>query len=263
MFKKLSNLLFEEDDEEFVEEIEEEEAPVQPVVKKPAPQEAAPVQEKPMQRIDVTQPIPTVETRKEEPAFPPVQNESVFKQPAVQHASPRPIEPAPEAPKPSLGLTVDDIAEKKPAQPARPAAQKPQRKTNVYEFQPVISPMFGVDEKDLNAMQNSGKANRPGNEKKAGRSQIISPMYGVNEDARPSTVQTTVERSNRMEEMAHSRERSAAEDRIPEFSLDDILSTRDREYAAESANTARMPSLFDTDEIIDETVVIDKNHFDD
>ena len=88
-------------------------------------------------------------------------------------------------------------------------------------------------------------------------------MYGVNEDARPSTVQTTVERSNRMEEMAHSRERSAAEDRIPEFSLDDILSTRDREYAEEAANTARMPSLFDDEDIIDETVVIDKNRYED
>ena len=60
-----------------------------------------------------------------------------------------------------------------------------------------------------------------------------------------------VDEANRMEEMAHSRERSAAEDRIPEFSLDDILSTRDREYAAESANTARMPSLFDDEDIID------------
>ena len=68
MFKKLSNLLFEEDDEEFVEETEEEEAPVQPVVKKPAPQAAAPVQEKPMQRIDVTQPIPTVGPARERPS---------------------------------------------------------------------------------------------------------------------------------------------------------------------------------------------------
>ncbi len=277
MLKKLQNLLFEEEDDDEEEEEEAvEEAPVRRKHRKPAPEpeEEEPISEparpavKPLQtaatmnRIDVTQPLP----KQTEPE----KSQEVFRRPApVQHASPRPLEADPTIlhetakPKPTLGITVDEEPKKpepapvrpnrpqpavKPAKPAKPAKTAP-----VYEFQPVISPMFGVDEKDMDAMQTTAKEFRTGLDDDSNVSKIISPIYGISKEAEPTTIQKTVEKSNEMENLTYTKEARKAEDSIPEFSLDDILNGHDEEFARQSAAAAADDSYED----VDETVVMD------
>lgn len=250
MFKKLQNLLF-EDDEEVIEEEEIAKpapaaeipaAPVQPAVQ-PAPVQPAPVQipetpaevpEAPafppvepeevrpaMPRIDVTQPIPTQNAKPQ-----PRRTESVFReQTATQTARPS-----------SLGITVDGRYEEKKVSTkpvSKPTRKEERPARSSYQFQPVISPIFGVDEKDMNALKTTTtkitEAERAKTETNV--TPIISPMYGRNQDDVPSTIQKTVEKSNYQEKLRRDPVKLAAEDEIPEFSLDDILKVRDEEYA--------------------------------
>ena len=279
MLKKLQNLLFEEDEEEITDEEEEEEVEVRPVRRKPAETAAAkpsasapavkpspaPEPAKPvMSRVEMTQPL-QVNREEKKPASAGTFNpsSSVFKTPAsVPHASPRPIqEPmqtVQETPKSSFsGLTLEsNKAEsesvKKPAKPAK--SVKPVRTAPVYEFKPVISPMFGVDEKDMEAMTVTAKATRMNASADENVSKVISPIYGSNLEPTP-TAPSTAEKTGRMENMAYSPAARRQEDKIPEFSLDDILSARDEEFSrtAVPAAEVRTPD-------VDETVVIDSEH---
>ena len=239
MFEKLKNLIFEDDPEDYEDE-EEEVIPVRKPkekVQKPITRVEQEPAKSSMSRIDVTQQIktPVVPSYNEASA----QQESVFKQqPVFEKAEPTiPVKPAPVERSRAASLTVDDFT---PATPvvnklkkvSTPTVSKPVKKAPVYEFNPVISPIFGVDEKDVDAVQNTGKTQttrKATSTKKNDEfvSKVISPMYGVNKDDQPSTVQKTVEKSNRMEEMAVSKQKIEAEDTVPEFSLDDILSVRD------------------------------------
>ncbi|MBR2793533.1 MAG: hypothetical protein IKE16_02720 [Solobacterium sp.] len=279
MLKKLQNLLFEEDEEEVVEE-EEEEVEVRPARRKaaeplsdkkpvspaPAPS-SAPVIEpaKPvMSRVEMTQPLQVTREEKKPAASNSAfnSNNSVFKTPAsVPHASPRPIkDPAPavqETPKSSFSGLTFDTKKEEPAPAKKPAkAPKAVRTASVYEFKPVISPMFGVDEKDMEAMTLTAKATRINASADENVSKVISPIYGSNLDAKNSSAPSTSEKSGRMENMAYSPAARRQEDKIPEFSLDDILSARDEEFSKQSVGTAevRTPD-------VDETVVIDSDHF--
>ena len=276
MLKKLQNLLFEDDDEDE-DDIEEEEAPAPRSVKKPAERKPEPVPEhretvqpaqKPsIQRIDVTQQVPTVNDRAAEK---PVQG-SVFRQ----------EQPKPAEKKPSIGITVDEkpkASVKKRAVPQKKPEKKEEKKDTRqnYQFRPVISPIFGVDEKDMNALKNTtSRINNVEKEKKDPNiSPIISPMYGVDEEDQPSMVGDTVERSEVNEKVVGNAHNFQAEDDIPEFSLDDILKVRDEEFEEQQAknsteekpvekpadNTAPLfPDLTldeDEDEPADQTVVI-------
>ena len=259
MFKKLQNLLF-EDDEDVIEEeeitkptpvVETPAAPVQPTVQ-PAPVQQVPVipaaepvqvPEAPsfpavepeeirpaMPRIDVTQPIPV---QNQNAKATPRRTESVFREQApVQTAKPS-----------SLGITVDNRFEEKKVstKPVSKPTKKEERPARTsYQFQPVISPIFGVDEKDMNALKTTTTkitaAERAKTETNV--TPIISPMYGRNQDDVPSTIQKTVEKSNYQEKLRNDPVKAAAEDEIPEFSLDDILKVRDEEY--------KKPDLEDT-----------------
>ena len=278
MLKRLQNLLFEEDEEDITEE-EEEEVEVRPVRRKPvevnqdkpsapaakpapAPEPAKPV----MTRVEMTQPLQVVNKEEKKPAAQSSFNagNSVFKTPAsVPHASPRPIQesvqPVQETPKSSFsGLTLDAgkkeaEAPKKPAKAPRPAV----RTASVYEFKPVISPMFGVDEKDMEAMTVTAKATRVNASGDENVSKVISPIYGTTlEPSVTAAAPTTTEKSGRMENMAYSPAARRQEDKIPEFSLDDILSARDEEFSRPAVTPAevRTPD-------VDETVVIDSETF--
>ncbi len=294
MLKKLQNLLFEEeeDDEEETGEIETIPAP-EPVRPKPAPApvpepvpapapapapaaapEPAPVFEEKkttMQRIDVTQSIPVAEpSRPQQP-----KNESVFREPMVSLSRPQESEPV-QKPASSLGITVDDVKEtKKPEKPAakpvtKPSRTEPKSVRPAYQFQPVISPIFGVDEKDMNALKTTTSKISEQEKMKTDKNitPIISPMYGTNQEDIPSSIQKTVEKSNQQEEMMVTPEKKAAEDEIPEFSLDDILRTRDEEPESIS-DTAATDTLFpnlnlwdDDEDFNDETIVIDRPSLD-
>ena len=258
MFKKLQNLLFEDEDEDIVEGKETEQpaqaapapeppvqtaAPVQPEATASVPvQEPVNVPEAPvfpaeepeeirpaMNRIDVTQPIPTQNTGSQ-----PRRTESVFSEETVSASKPS-----------SLGITVDYSYEEKrvSTKPVSKPSKKEERTSSrsSYQFQPVISPIFGVDEKDLTALKTTTTKITAAERAKTDTNvtPIISPMYGRNVDDVPTTIQSTVEKSNYQETLRRDPVKEAAEDEIPEFSLDDILNVRDEE-------SAKAPDVADT-----------------
>ena len=222
MLKKLQNLLF-EDDDEFVEENTEAEqvsasAPVTPAVQ---PQ-VTPVEETaqiPVQPEPVSE-IPPVPTTPVEPE--PVKTSSVFLD---------------NEPKKSTMINLDDEdskpVEKKPA--VKPEVKREEVKpSKEYRFNPVISPIFGIDEKDMDAVKTTTSKLTEKEKAKFEKNvtPILSPMYGiaVEKPVKPvvkveeSVVTETVKKSEPVKIPSPT-----VEDEIPEFSLDDILNTRDQE----------------------------------
>lgn len=222
MLKKLQNLLF-EDDDEFVEDNTEAEqvsasAPVKPTVQ---PQ-VTPVEETaqiPVQPESVSE-IPPVPTIPVEPA--PVKTSSVFLD---------------NEPKKSTMINLDD-------EDSKPVEKKPVAKSEVkreevkpskeYRFNPVISPIFGIDEKDMDAVKTTTSKLTEKEKAKFEKNvtPILSPMYGIAVE-KPVKPVVKVEESVMTETVKKSEPVKiplpTIEDEIPEFSLDDILSTRDQE----------------------------------
>ena len=222
MLKKLQNLLF-EDDDEFVEDNTEAEqvnasAPVTPAVQ---PQ-VTPVEETaqiPVQPEPVSE-IPPVPTTPVEPE--PVKTSSVFLD---------------NEPKKSTMINLDDEdskpVEKKPA--IKPEVKREEVKpSKEYRFNPVISPIFGIDEKDMDAVKTTTSKLTEKEKAKFEKNvtPILSPMYGIaiEKPVKPvvkveeSVVTETVKKSEPVKIPSPT-----VEDEIPEFSLDDILNTRDQE----------------------------------
>lgn len=292
MLKKLQNLLFEDEEDDIEEEENEVKAPVAsaPVQQAPvapvAPQPVAPVTPQP-----VVTPVTTVETPKPVEPVQPAMTRIDVTQP-IQKIVPEKQE------KTTLGITVDKPkVEKK--QPAKPVAVKPAVKpikkeqkatAPVYQFRPVISPIFGVDEKDMASLKNTtNKINNNKNAKNIGMNvtPVISPMYGA--DKEEVEVNNTNDDEITNDLMSRIDEKTVqADDAIPEFSLDDILKVRDEEFAKEERpvtldESPAFPELnFDDDETpviepkkapakvapaeeeaIDNTVVIKNQLFDD
>ena len=222
MLKKLQNLLF-EDDDEFVEDNTEAEqvsasAPVKPAVQPqvtPVEETAQiPVQPEPVSEIP---PVPTIPV---EPA--PVKTSSVFLD---------------NEPKKSTMINLDD-------EDSKPVEKKPVAKSEVkreevkpskeYRFNPVISPIFGIDEKDMDAVKTTTSKLTEKEKAKFEKNvtPILSPMYGIAVE-KPVKPVVNVEESVMTETVKKSEPvkipSPTIEDEIPEFSLDDILSTRDQE----------------------------------
>lgn len=222
MLKKLQNLLF-EDDDEFVEDNTEAEqvsasAPVKPAVQPqvtPVEETAQiPVQPEPVSEIP---PVPTIPV---EPA--PVKTSSVFLD---------------NEPKKSTMINLDD-------EDSKPVEKKPAVKSEVkreevkpskeYRFNPVISPIFGIDEKDMDAVKTTTSKLTEKEKAKFEKNvtPILSPMYGIAVE-KPVKPVVKVEESVMTETVKKSKPvkipSPTIEDEIPEFSLDDILSTRDQE----------------------------------
>ncbi len=228
MLKKLQNLLF-EDDDEFVEDNTEAEqvaasAPVTPAVK---PETSS---------LQQTAKIPVItEQAPEIPAVPalPVEPETV--------AEPEPVKTSSvfldNEPKKSTMINLDDEdskpVEKKPA--VKPEVKREEVKpSKEYRFNPVISPIFGIDEKDMDAVKTTTSKLTEKEKAKFEKNvtPILSPMYGiaVEKPVKPTikveepVVTATVKKSEPV-----TIPSPTVEDEIPEFSLDDILSTRDQE----------------------------------
>lgn len=222
MLKKLQNLLF-EDDDEFVEDNTEAEqvsasAPVKPAVQPqvtPVEETAQiPVKPEPVSEIP---PVPTIPV---EPA--PVKTSSVFLD---------------NEPKKSTMINLDD-------EDSKPVEKKPVAKSEVkreevkpskeYRFNPVISPIFGIDEKDMDAVKTTTSKLTEKEKAKFEKNvtPILSPMYGIAVE-KPVKPVVKVEESVMTETVKKSEPvkipSPTIEDEIPEFSLDDILSTRDQE----------------------------------
>ena len=221
MLKKLQNLLF-EDDDEFVEDNTEVEqvsasAPVTPAVQ---PQ-VTPVEETaqiPVQPELVSE-IPPVPTTPVEPE--PVKTSSVFLD---------------NEPKKSTMINLDDEdskpVEKKPA--VKPEVKREEVKpSKEYRFNPVISPIFGIDEKDMDAVKTTTSKLTEKEKAKFEKNvtPILSPMYGIAVE-KPVKPVVKVEESVVTETVKSEPVKipsPTVEDEIPEFSLDDILNTRDQE----------------------------------
>ena len=222
MLKKLQNLLF-EDDDEFVEDNTEVEqvsasAPVTPAVQ---PQ-VTPVEETaqiPVQPEPVSE-IPPVPTTPVEPE--PVKTSSVFLD---------------NEPKKSTMINLDDEdskpVEKKPA--VKPEVKREEVKpSKEYRFNPVISPIFGIDEKDMDAVKTTTSKLTEKEKAKFEKNvtPILSPMYGiaVEKPVKPAVkVEEPVVTAAVKKSEPVTIPSPTVEDEIPEFSLDDILSTRDQE----------------------------------
>lgn len=222
MLKKLQNLLF-EDDDEFVEDNTEVEqvsasAPVKPAVQPQVTpvEETAQISVQP-EPVSEIPPVPTIPV---EPA--PVKTSSVFLD---------------NEPKKSTMINLDD-------EDSKPVEKKPVAKSEVkreevkpskeYRFNPVISPIFGIDEKDMDAVKTTTSKLTEKEKAKFEKNvtPILSPMYGIAVE-KPVKPVVKVEESVMTETVKKSEPvkipSPTIEDEIPEFSLDDILSTRDQE----------------------------------
>ena len=249
MLKKLQNLLFEDDDDDYLDDEDEEEtvsaAPVKPSAVKPVAAQprrvdsGKPVQERReapsvqpaveqpvhtaprVSRIDVTQDIPVQNSKPAQPVFPQM--------------------PPREEKKPSgLGITADDTDYHQPVRqrtvkPAVPKTQKPKKPSKpAYQFQPVISPIFGVDEKDMTALKNTAKkaaeAMAENDEDDGNITPVISPIYGSAEPLAAKKAETHAKAAPARKEEPVATANPTADEEIPDFSLDDILKVRDEQY---------------------------------
>ena len=228
MLKKLQNLLF-EDDDEFVEDNTEAEqvaasAPVTATVKPEASslQQTAkiPVQTEQAPEIPAVPALPVEPVTAAEPE--PVKSSSVFLD---------------NEPKKSTMINLDDEdskpVEKKPV--AKPEVKREEVKpSKEYRFNPVISPIFGIDEKDMDAVKTTTSKLTEKEKAKFEKNvtPILSPMYGiaVEKPAKPAVkVEEPVVTAAVKKSEPVTIPSPTVEDEIPEFSLDDILSTRDQE----------------------------------
>ena len=266
MLKKLQNLLFEDDDDDELEdedEVEEEKEPVtthqvhtvseQPKTVSVQPQAEETVKKEEqshMNRIDLTGFVPVQEAR-------PEQTSSVQTAPVRE-----------EKKTAKLGITVDDLddvaATRKNVQQVKPKVQKhvkTQAKKAVskpvskpsYQFQPVISPIFGVDEKDLTALktttQKVAEINSQ-NDDDSNITPVISPIYGSTSEGtssafdQPVVKETVTKKEAPVQKQEEPKATAPVEDEIPEFSLDDILKVRDEEYDNGSDDLSNTAPLF-------------------
>ena len=228
MLKKLQNLLF-EDDDEFVEDNTEAEqvaasAPVTPGVQpeKSSLQQTAkiPVQSEQAPEIPAVPALPVELETVAEPE--PVKSSSVFLD---------------NEPKKSTMINLDDEdskpVEKKPA--VKPEVKREEVKpSKEYRFNPVISPIFGIDEKDMDAVKTTTSKLTEKEKAKFEKNvtPILSPMYGiaVEKPVKPAVkVEEPVVAATVKKNEPVTIPSPAVEDEIPEFSLDDILNTRDQE----------------------------------
>ena len=285
-----------EDEEYEEEEIEEEPVEVKPAPRRrgrrapqpepepvPEPVYTAPAEPakpaKPvLNRVEVTKTIPVqrVPENSERAGSVFSSGDSVFKRPAqVSQPASRPVfEPAaqPQTPDPvpvsSFGISADQRrtnirpaaeADRQRAQAERPSASRRPAASSVYEFRPVISPMFGVDEKDMQSVQYAPKQTpQPPVQRVHESSKVISPIYGAEEKKETGRSAKDMSAPSDNPFYARNTQQPEEEKGFPEFSLDDILSARDEEFSRQTLYSN--PDPIRTPDI-DETVVIDTNRF--
>ena len=246
MFKKLQNLLFEDEEIEMEDEEEYFEEEVKPVKK--TKKEKPVIEDNFEKEVVVNKPVKPVE------------------QPKEVHVAPKPVETVKvekkeEIVKPknsSLGIAIDDIQEYKPKpKPVQPAVNtvKPRKAVKIeanstYEKKPVISPIFGISEKDMASLVNSSIPRKNTTENAPKLDTVISPMYGIDNDDELQTITDTVTQP------VSSAKEVEAEDNIPVFSLDDILASRD-----EQDRQSKLNDKTNDKKEIDKTTVMNNRNF--
>lgn len=193
MLKKLASLLFEEEEEIVEEELSVKEEPVKKEKSLITSMNPKPV-EKPIVRI-IDEPVT-------------VQDEIEIEHKAVEEI----IKPV----KTEFGIAFDEPT---------PLREKPKvvKEKPIYEFKPVISPMFGVSEsKKAQAVRPA--VNPPQSVKKSRINTVISPFYGDIENKKDvSTIkvhQPVYKHDPLIEDVSRELPKYKAEN----YSLDDLLS---------------------------------------
>lgn len=261
MFNKLKNLIFEEEDiieedEDNFEESFDSEPVAKPVKQKASKKVEKPViednyfeEEKPVSRVSKVEQVVEPKDTYVPSSKPKVQQFDNVKLNNLKTTNTVVEQPKPVSqPKSSLGIEVDDIKTYEPVKKPTMSSTRTTRNSSsvntkkvakvetnsTYERRPVISPIFGLSEKDVKSSMNSTLV--PKTNKDEEKDDVISPIYG-NEIRKPFTQEveqnklTDVEKEENYSRLANNKkvEKEDYNDDVPVFSLDDILASRDEQ----------------------------------
>ncbi len=261
MFNKLKNLIFEEEDiieedEDNFEESFDSEPVAKPVKQKASKKVEKPViednyfeEEKPVSRVSKVEQVVEPKDTYVPSSKPKVQQFDNVKLNNLKTTNTVVEQPKPVSqPKSSLGIEVDDIKTYEPVKKPTMSSTRTTRNSSsvntkkvakvetnsTYERRPVISPIFGLSEKDVKSSMNSTLV--PKTNKDEEKDDVISPIYG-NEIRKPFTQEveqnklTDVEKEENYSKLANNKkvEKEDYNDDVPVFSLDDILASRDEQ----------------------------------
>ena len=192
MLKKLASLLFEEEEEIVEEELNVKEEPVKKDKSLISTMNPKPV-EKPVEKII------------EEPVF--LDEDPIEVKPVEEIIRPS---------KPEFGIAFDEPT---------PVREKPKvvKEKPIYEFKPVISPMFGVSEsKKAQAVRPAN--NPPQSVKKSRINTVISPFYGDLESRKEGNSPKIIQPISKHDPLIEDVSRDLPKYKAKNYSLDDLLS---------------------------------------
>jgi len=193
MLKKLASLLFEEEEEIVEEELSVKEEPIKKEKSLITSMNPKPI-EKPIEK-DI-----------EEPVY--VQEEDDIDHKGVEEI----IKPV----KSEFGIAFDEPT---------PMREKPKvvKEKPIYEFKPVISPMFGVSEsKKAHAVRPAHIP--PQSVKKSRINTVISPFYGDLENKKETSTPKIVQAVYKHDPLIEDVSRDLPKFKTENYSLDDLLS---------------------------------------
>lgn len=208
MLKKLVSLLFEEEEEIIEEELSVKEEPIKkekPLNTSLSSKTLDESNKKDKSYISSMNPKP-IEKVLEEPVY--VKERIEIEHKAVEEI----IKPV----KPEFGIAFDEPT---------PVREKPKvvKEKPIYEFKPVISPMFGVSEsKKAQAVRPAN--NPPQSVKKSRINTVISPFYGDLESRKEGNSPKIIQPISKHDPLIEDVSRDLPKYKAENYSLDDLLS---------------------------------------
>lgn len=193
MLKKLASLLFEEEEEIVEEELNVKEEPVKKEKSLITSMNPKPI-EKPIEK-EIVETVP------------------VLQEVEIEHKA---VEEIIKPVKPEFGIAFDEPT---------PLREKPKviKEKPIYEFKPVISPMFGVSEsKKAQAVRPT--VNPPQSVKKSRINTVISPFYGDVENKKEVSSPKLSQPSYKFDPLIEDVSRDLPKYKAENYSLDDLLS---------------------------------------
>lgn len=193
MLKKLASLLFEEEEEIVEEELNVKEQPVKKEKSLITSMNPKPI-EKPIEKV-IVEPVP------------------ILKEVEIEHKA---VEEIIKPVKSEFGIAFDEPT---------PLREKPKvvKEKPIYEFKPVISPMFGVSEsKKAQAVRPT--VNPPQSVKKSRINTVISPFYGDVENKKEVSSPKMSQPSYKFDPLIEDVSRDLPKYKAENYSLDDLLS---------------------------------------
>jgi hypothetical protein len=241
MLKKLASLLFEEEEEVIEEELEPKEKPVKPersFIPSQVNGKDKPIkQERSLISAMNPKPVEVLPVEVKEDIKPIIEDE-------IKHA---PVEEIIKPVKPDFGIAFDEPT------PVR-EKQKVIKEKPIYEFRPVISPMFGVSESKKN-QSIKHVVNTPQTLKRSRINTVISPIYGdvENKKSESEPITRMEKPSYKFDPYIEPEAKDLPKFKAENYSLDDLLSpikpqdekVESHETTVEEDELAHQFSLFD------------------